>query len=499
MHLGDIILLLSNWKVASTVVFLLICYWAFATLRDVLKHPLSKFPGPPSAAFSNFSYCRMFMGGRQPYKILELHNKYGPVVRTAPNELSFNTLGSWRDIYGPRKGHQNFIKSDFYDGGNFADRAHSIVSVRDPVEHAKMRKYLSNAFSDRSLKEQEYLVTEVVDRFIDQIGERGKDSLDLVPWFNLATFDIIGSLAFGETFGGVESGKTHFWISIVIHSLTQGALADCMTRLPALAKVFKVLFPGMIRKLNEDTKKHEAYTIDLVNQRIRRETDRKDFMTRLLEIRDEYNITDIQLAAHASDFVIAGSETTATALACITYYLLRKPEVMRHLQNEVRNAFKSYDEIDAASTASLKYLHAVALEGMRLYPPLPFALPRVVPHGGDTVDGHFLPGGTIVSTNPLAASVSAENFDDPWEFNPQRWLGQNDTDTLEASQPFSMGVRSCLGRSLGWMELQLILAKMHFKYDMELLDESLDWHRDSMMHTLWKKPELKVQIKHRTM
>ena len=66
---------------------------------------------------------------------------------------------------------------------------------------------------------------------------------------------------------------------------------------------------------------------------------------------------------------------------------------MRHLQNEVRNAFKSYDEIDAASTASLKYLHAVALEGMRLYPPLPFALPRVVPHGGDTVDGHFLPGG----------------------------------------------------------------------------------------------------------
>ena len=166
----------------------------------------------------------MFMGGRQPYKILELHNKYGrhlppsltsqrsnchtgPVVRTAPNELSFNTLGSWRDIYGPRKGHQNFIKSDFYDGGNFADRAHSIVSVRDPVEHAKMRKYLSNAFSDRSLKEQEYLVTEVVDRFIDQIGERGKDSLDLVPWFNLATFDIIGSLAFGETFGGVESGE----------------------------------------------------------------------------------------------------------------------------------------------------------------------------------------------------------------------------------------------------------------------------------------------------
>lgn len=125
----------------------------------------------------------------------------------APNELSFNTLGSWKDIYGSRKGHQPFIKSKFYDGGNFASEAHSIVSERDPAEHSKMRKYLSQAFSDRSLKEQEYLVAEVVDHFIEQIGKHGSEGLDLVMWFNLATFDIIGSLAFGETFGGVASGE----------------------------------------------------------------------------------------------------------------------------------------------------------------------------------------------------------------------------------------------------------------------------------------------------
>ena len=141
--------------------------------------------------------------------ILKLHEKYGPVVRTAPNELSFNTDGSWKDIYGFRQGHLPFIKSPFYDGGSFADQAHSIVSERDPVTHGKMRKYLSHAFSDRSLKEQEDLVSDVVDEFIAQLGlnSSGEEGVDIVFWFNLTTFDIIGSLAFGESFGGLKSGE----------------------------------------------------------------------------------------------------------------------------------------------------------------------------------------------------------------------------------------------------------------------------------------------------
>lgn len=131
------------------------------------------------------------------------------MVRTSPNELSFNSVGSWKDIYGFRQGHHPFVKSPVYDGGTFADQAHSIVSERDPVTHGKMRKYLSHAFSDRSLKDQEHLVSEIVDEFISQLGVNasGKDGANMVLWFNLTTFDVIGSLAFGESFGGLKSGK----------------------------------------------------------------------------------------------------------------------------------------------------------------------------------------------------------------------------------------------------------------------------------------------------
>lgn len=189
----------------------------------------------------------------------------------------------------------------------------------------------------------------------------------------------------------------------------QGALADCFKRFATIGKLVMLLLPGKVMAIIEDTKINERYSIDLVkkwanvlvtcekalinHRRINKKTDRKDFLTRILEHRDENNVSDIQIAAHASDFVLAGSETTATALSCITYYLLHTPHALKALTDEIDGAFKSYGEINAMSTSSLKYLQAVCLEGMRIYSPLPFALPRVVPAEGDTVDGHFLPAG----------------------------------------------------------------------------------------------------------
>jgi cytochrome P450 len=415
-------------------------------------------------------------------------------VRVAPNELSFNTAQSWRDIYGPRKGHATFVKSKFYDGGNFANQAHSIVSERDPAKHAEMRKYLSSAFSDRSLKEQEYLVSDVIDRFIMQIERRGASpgGVDMTLWFNLMTFDVIGKLAFGKDFGGLDSGTEHFWISTVLESMGQASLGDTLARFPLLARIWMRLNPNWLKALADGSARHEGYTLDLIEKRVHQQTDRKDFMSYLLQDQAVKQLSIVQLAAHGSDFVIAGSETTATTLAVVTYFVSRHPAVLKKLQTEIRTAFTTYEQINGASAAGLRYLHAVCLEALRVFPPLSLALPRVVPPGGDTVDGVFLPGGITVATNPFASSMSATNFRDPWKFDPERWLGMNEGDVLEASQPFSIGTRGCLGRSLAWLELHTTLAKLHWKLDLAMLsnDDELDWHRDVRMHLLWKKPPL---------
>ena len=129
-----------------------------------------------------------------------------------------------------------------------------------------MRRYLSTAFSDRSLKEQEPLISGVIDQFIVQIGRLGKDGINMTMWFNLMTFDVIGELAFGKSFGGVQSGKMHFWIAVVTASMGQASVSDTLKRFPFLGKLYTKLNPRWLEGLIEGSKKHESYTIDLVDE-----------------------------------------------------------------------------------------------------------------------------------------------------------------------------------------------------------------------------------------
>ncbi|KAL9116201.1 MAG: hypothetical protein Q9227_000572 [Pyrenula ochraceoflavens] len=203
-----------------------------------------------------------------PYKLSELHEKYGAVVRIAPNELSFNTSASWRDIYGQRKGHNTFIKSAFYDTVPFAAEVTSMGALRDPAKHASIRRYTNPAFSDRSLKDQEYLVNEIVDPFIENVVKVGAKErpLDIGWYFHLVAFDIICSLAFGELFNGALNGREHPWLAFIVRSLEFGAMVDVSKRFPFLAGMMQRLFPGPIKRLLDEMKSHEDYTIEVVKR-----------------------------------------------------------------------------------------------------------------------------------------------------------------------------------------------------------------------------------------
>ena len=167
-------------------------------------------------------------------------------------------------------------------------------------------------------------------------------------------------------------------------------------------------------------------------------------------------------------FSIAGSETTATTLSAVTYFLLKHPDAYERFVNEIRNNFQSYHEISSAKVGRLEYFHAVIKEAMRLYPPVPFGPPRLSP--GATVDKWHVPKGvstvpccndailssykkrsdtqikTEVSVHPWTISRDARYFHDPDAFDPTRWLGENVKDDVAAFQPFHLGPRVCLGR-----------------------------------------------------
>ena len=171
---------------------------------------------------------------------------------------------------------------------------------------------------------------------------------------------------------------------------------------------------------------------------------RRDFLTKMIGEREKSNISLQQLTAQAGMLVRAGSETTATSLSALTYYLCRTPRVYEKLVQEIHGNFTSYEEINGHSVGTLTYLSAVIEEGLRLFPPFAIGLPRVSP--GETVDGHFIPQGAVVYVSSWAASRSDLNFHQPNEFVPERWIDSDCKDTKAASQPFSLGARGCLGR-----------------------------------------------------
>ena len=166
-----------------------------------------------------------------------------------------------------------------------------------------------------------------------------------------------------------------------------------------------------------------------------------------------------ELEGTSSGFVIAGSETSATLLTFVTWYLLRNPNHLQKLKNEIRTAFKSDSEITMLSVNKLSYELAVLEETLRLFPPGIGAIQRMTPLDGlgAIVIGRYIPPGTVLSIPQYAAFRSPTNFRDPDNFAPERWLGdpRYEGDNRAAFHPFSFGPRNCIGqRYVPWISLR---------------------------------------------
>lgn len=168
------------------------------------------------------------MGGRFHVAIDKQHQRYGQnplstaglkgwllmdsagsVVRISPNELSFSSATSWKAIYGhTAAGKPTLVKSKFYEMYGAGFDSGCIGSERDPKTHGRMKRLLSAAFSTKALSEQEDIVQQCIGNFVDRIGRdgAGPKGLNVSEWYEMVAFDILGEMAFGESFHCVDKG-----------------------------------------------------------------------------------------------------------------------------------------------------------------------------------------------------------------------------------------------------------------------------------------------------
>ncbi|KAI0102624.1 cytochrome P450 monooxygenase-like protein [Nemania sp. FL0031] len=466
-------------------------YWVQRCIYRLYFHPLARFPGPRLAAVSDLWYAKMYTGGRPPFQLLEAHRKYGDIVRIAPNELSFATPQSYHDIYGhTSKGKKRFLKTEFYDLGEIP----RVTTARDPEVHARQRKAMAHAFSGKALRDQEILVHEYMDLFIRQLqnlGQAGKKALNISEVYNWLTFDIIGELSFGESFNAVADGRTPYWISLIFDGLYWSLLTSLRKRLPIMNPILRLMLPADSKEKND---KHIELTRQKAQRRIERGVDTgrgmADFFGHMIKTN---TITEAELKEQARSIIVAGSETTATALTAITFQLLRSPEVLVKLQNEVRSKFTSMDQITGDLTSRLEYLNGVIEEGLRMFPPVTTTLPRYSP--GAVIDGHYIPSGVVVGNSNYEMSRDPRYWHEPEKFVPERWIGEGYHDNKKASQPFSTGPRGCLGINLAYLEMRITLAKVVFAFDIELESTGLkSWNEECPVYFFWKRPEILVRF-----
>ena len=324
-----------------------------------------------------------------------MHEKYGPVVRFRPDELSYNTADGWRDIYGFRQDHaiSQLPKHRVFLNPLEKDMPHGIIIAND-ADHTRMRRNMSHAFSAKALDEQAPLMQTYFQLLIQRLRENvDRGPQDMVKWYNYTTFDLIGDLAFGEPFHCLETSQSHPWIDNLIATLLAQTYNFALQR-AGLAILTELVVP---KKLMQKRAKHFGRAKDLVARRMEKGADaRPDFMSAILRNQGKpgQGISDAEMTPNASTIVFAGSETTASLLSGATFYLLQNPDKLGRLTREVRGAFQSDEDINFQEASKLSYLMAVLNESLRCFPPVPISLPRVViDDAGDVICGRFVPPG----------------------------------------------------------------------------------------------------------
>jgi cytochrome P450 len=184
----------------------------------------------------------------------------------------------------------------------------------------------------------------------------------------------------------LKSSSYHPWISIIFSVLKGAQLSKTRLYYPRLWRLFGRFFvsPDLPAKM----KYHRQMTRERTERRLQQSTGRNDFLCKLVDPGNGIGLDE--LADNTSLFTNAGSETTASLLAALTYLLLINPEKLDQLKREVRDGFMNNEEITCESVKGMKYTNACIEEALRLFPPVPLSLPRKVPKGGEVIEGSFV-------------------------------------------------------------------------------------------------------------
>ncbi|KAL9635244.1 MAG: hypothetical protein Q9164_003586, partial [Protoblastenia rupestris] len=374
-------------------------------LRAVMQvHPLKSFPGPALARFTNL--WRMFVVSRGHAHLVnrKLHDDLGSAVRLGPNMISLNNVELIKTLYA---NDERYAKSDYYTVNDVAAKPKPIETLfgtRSSANHQRLIKPIQKLYSVNQVDEFEPLLHTVIDSFEDivrkQIANSDKNEwiCDMEKWIEYFTWDAMSQMTFSRPLGFMSERSD---IGSLLH--TSRKTLSYFSLISTLPILDRLLDKNPIHRIGPPSFGHAAaFTIEQITNRVsgketaHQASGQKDFLDHFLALKQEQpeTVDDGMVMLYILNNVVAGSDTVATSINAILYYLLRHPRVHEKLLRELRaTSSASSEEKDNADDKKMRYkelrklpyLSAVISESMRLFPAVGLPLERVVPAGGLTL------------------------------------------------------------------------------------------------------------------
>ena len=327
---------------------------------------------------------------------------------------------------------------------------HSLL-LQDSMEHKRARKLLMPAFNGHALREYQSMISELA---ADEVtGWQSGTEFRSLDRMNALTLEVILRVVYGVT--------------------DETRLSALRPRINATVDISPAILLGWAypklqryrpwRQTIENQQELDRLMYAEIRER-RDATDlgeRTDVLSRLLRAGDDEHpddrLDDTELRDQLITLLLAGHETTATALSWALYEVGRSPELLRRTQ-------EAADGSDADSDA---WLDAVLKESMRLHPVIPMVVRTLMQPA--TIGGIDLPAGATVGPSIIVAHQKSANHPDPWTFRPQRFLeGNPPTNTWI---PFGGGVRRCIGAGFSLMEGVAVLREVFRRFDVTAIGD----------------------------
>jgi cytochrome P450 len=441
-------------------------------VRDA-KH-LRKFPAPSYAGISSLWRILKNLQYQHFIAVHEAHQKLGTHIRIAPNHISISDPKAMADIYGHGAG---MLKDAWYDGGAGEYRHMADATVK--AEHQAKRKMLAHVFAQKTIANLEPVISDTVGMLVTQVDKCATEgrSINIRRYLNYFTIDVFSRLLYSDSMGCLERGndmvdaetregkvyKTPF-----IKSLHDATVINTVLGMEApLLPLTKRLFSWHpYKRAGAD---YENIIYHNTAKRLRDNDAEDDIFSKLLINKGEpAGLSLGAILAEASVMMNAGTDTTTAALTNSVYLLYKNPNVLARLREELDAATGTTEIPSYDALAQLPYLRACVEESLRVRPASSMGLPRVVPKGGRMIAGKFIDEGVTVSVPTYTLLRSPEAFDNPEEFDPERWISGDKERMNKAHFPFSTGPRACIGRNIAYFEQLLVIAALVKSFDFEL-------------------------------